>query len=278
MRNRLLIAVVVVFVILVLILLSSFSKKSRSSVKAKPATKEQAFKQTQVASYLKEAEAFIERGSLIEAKEIYERLMSMSLPSEQLGLVQSKLEDLNVKILLSGINIEQSQIYEVKSGDVLVNIAKKYNTTVESIVRANNVKNNIIYPGMKLRVLDGKFSIFVDKSQNILILKLNGEVTKTYIVSTGDNNSTPIGTYKITSKLVNPVWYKDGKAIPASSPENILGSRWLGFDLPKYGIHGTIEPENIGKQITAGCVRMINEEVEELFSLVPAGTEVTIVD
>ena len=131
---------------------------------------------------------------------------------------------------------------------------------------------------MKLRVLDGKFSIFVDKSQNILILKLNGEVTKTYIVSTGDNNSTPIGTYKITSKLVNPVWYKDGKAIPASSPENILGSRWLGFDLPKYGIHGTIEPENIGKQITAGCVRMINEEVEELFSLVPAGTEVTIVD
>jgi len=247
-------------------------------VKAKPATKERAFKQTQVISYLKEAEAFIERGSLMEAKEIYERLMSMSLPSEQLGLVQSKLEDLNVKILLSGINIEQSKIYEVKSGDVLINIAKKYNTTVESIVRANNIKNNIIYPRMKLRVLDGKFSIFVDKSQNILILKLNGEVTKTYIVSTGDNNSTPIGTYKITSKLVNPVWYKDGKAIPASSPENILGSRWLGFDLPKYGIHGTIEPENIGKQITAGCVRMINEEVEELFSLVPAGTEVTIVD
>jgi len=278
MRNRLLIAVVVVFVILVLILLPSFSKRSRSSVKAKPATKERAFKQTQVISYLKEAEAFIERGSLMEAKEIYERLMSMSLPSEQLGLVQSKLEDLNVKILLSGINIEQSKIYEVKSGDVLINIAKKYNTTVESIVRANNIKNNIIYPRMKLRVLDGKFSIFVDKSQNILILKLNGEVTKTYIVSTGDNNSTPIGTYKITSKLVNPVWYKDGKAIPASSPENILGSRWLGFDLPKYGIHGTIEPENIGKQITAGCVRMINEEVEELFSLVPAGTEVTIVD
>lgn len=278
MRDRILIIAVVVLVLLGLIFLPSLLKKGPSPAKVVAKQVEQVFKPGNIGSYLKEAETYIERGSLLEAKEIYQKLMTMPLSSQQLSDVQSKQENLNIKILFSGINIDESQRYEVKPGDVLVNIAKKYNTTVESIVKANNIKNNVIYPGMKLRVLDGKFSIYVDKSQNILILKLNDEVMKTYLVATGDNNSTPIGTYKITSKLVDPVWYKDGKAIPPTSPENILGSRWMGFDLPKYGIHGTTEPDKIGMQITAGCVRMRNEEVEELFSLVPTGTEVTIVD
>ena len=119
----------------------------------------------------------------------------------------------------------------------------------------------------------------MDKSQNILTLKCNDEIIKTYNVATGTNNSTPVGTFKIGNKLVNPVWYKEGAVVPAGSPENILGTRWLGFDdLPSYGIHGTTEPQSIGKQSTAGCVRMINAEVEELYSLLPIGTEVTVVD
>jgi lipoprotein-anchoring transpeptidase ErfK/SrfK len=52
----------------------------------------------------------------------------------------------------------------------------------------------------------------------------------------------------------------------------------MGFDLEGYGIHGTNEPDKLGQQITLGCVRMSNEEVEELFSIVPTSTEVTILD
>jgi lipoprotein-anchoring transpeptidase ErfK/SrfK len=77
---------------------------------------------------------------------------------------------------------------------------------------------------------------------------------------------------------VNPTWYKQGAVIPAGSPENILGTRWMGFDLPAYGIHGTTEPQSLGKQVTQGCVRMSNADVEQLFIIVPIGTEVTIVD
>ena len=61
-------------------------------------------------------------------------------------------------------------------------------------------------------------------------------------------------------------------------PDNILGSRWMGFDLSEYGIHGTTEPETLGQQITQGCVRMSNAEVKELFAIIPVGTEVTVVD
>jgi lipoprotein-anchoring transpeptidase ErfK/SrfK len=120
--------------------------------------------------------------------------------------------------------------------------------------------------------------MLVDKSQNILILKTDDEIVKTYIVSTGANNSTPVGTFRIVNKLVNPTWYKAGAVVPASSPENVLGTRWLGFNLPGYGIHGTTEPQNLGKQVTQGCVRLSNQDVEELYAIVPIGTEITIVD
>ena len=132
--------------------------------------------------------------------------------------------------------------------------------------------------GQRLRIWKGVFSIFVDKSQNILILKSDDEVVKVYSVATGKNNITPVGDLKIIDKLVNPVWFKSGAIVPPESPDNILGTRWMGFNIPGYGIHGTTDPSSIGQQLTAGCVRMRNEEVEELYSLLPMGTQVTIVD
>ena len=87
-----------------------------------------------------------------------------------------------------------------------------------------------------------------------------------------------MGTFKIITRIPNPVWYTQGAVVPTDSPENVLGSRWMGIDKKGYGIHGTIDPEAIGKQATAGCVRMTNRDAEELFDIVPVGTEVTIVD
>ena len=136
----------------------------------------------------------------------------------------------------------------------------------------------MIRPGMKLKVPGGRFSIVIDKSQNTLTLKANEELFKVYTVATGENNSTPVGTFKIKDKLVDPVWYTLGAVVPAGSPENVLGTRWMGINEPGYGIHGTRDPESIGKQVTKGCVRMPNEEVEELYSIVPIGTPVTIID
>jgi len=280
MRIRILSIVVVVLVLASLVLLPIIIKKgfSKNAASQQQLDAEYVNKIVNIDSYLKEADAFVEKGSLLEAKEVYQKLVDMELSSEQMSIVQSKIEDLNIKILLSGINIPQSVIYEVKPGDTLVDIAKEFNTTVDAIAIANNIKNKMLYPAMKLRVLNGKFSIFVDKSQNILILKFNDEVVKAYNVSTGKNNSTPIGRYKIINKIIDPPWYKDGREIPPTNPENILGSRWMGLDLSGIGIHGTTQPDEIGKQITEGCVRMRNKDVEEIFRLLPLETEVTIVD
>lgn len=219
------------------------------------------------------------KGNLIAAISLYKRLVNDFPNSSRVGSWQKKIWDLNINLLFSPILTGASVEYEVKSGDNLAKIAKKYNTTIDFLKRSNNLSSDKIMPGKKIKVWTRPFNIVVDKSQNILILKSDDEIIKTYVVSTGMGNSTPTGKFKIVNKLVDPPWFKDGTMIPSSSPENILGSRWMGFDrLPSYGIHGTTQNETLGQQITQGCVRMSNFDVEELYTIVPAGTEVVIVD
>lgn len=75
---------------------------------------------------------------------------------------------------------------------------------------------------------------------------------------------TPVGNYVIATKI--------------SNPGGILGSRWLGLNYDAYGIHGTNKPWLIGQMVSNGCIRMHNDNVEMLFSLVSLGTPVFIRD
>jgi lipoprotein-anchoring transpeptidase ErfK/SrfK len=218
------------------------------------------------------------KGNLLEALQLYQKLVSEFSGSRDVINWQKKAEDLNIKILFSPLITNKSILYEVKPGDTLTKIAKEFNTTIELIMKSNNLSSDKIVPGRKIKVWTAAFNIFVDKSQNTLILKSQDEFFKTYTVSTGANNSTPVGHFKIVNKLVDPPWFKAGAVVAPNSPENILGSRWLGLDVSGYGIHGTTEPQSLGRQVTQGCVRMANTEVEELYSIVAVGTEVVVVD
>lgn len=223
----------------------------------------------------KELEA---KGDLPGAKAAYEKLVSEFFNSREVMNWQKRIEELNIKLLFSPALTPKSKLYEIKQGDTLSGIAKEFGTTTDLIKKSNGLADDKIAPGKKIKVWAAPFTILVDKSQNTLILKCDEEIIKTYVVSTGKDNSTPTGTFKITDRLVNPTWFKESKVVPAGDPENILGTRWMGINLAGYGIHGTTEPQSLGSQVTQGCVRMSNPEVEELYIIIPTGTEVTIVD
>lgn len=218
------------------------------------------------------------KGDLLGLKAVYQKLVNDLPNSNEVMNWQKRIDDINIKLLFSSVIIPKSIAYEIKPGDTLTMIAREFKTTPDLIKKSNNLSSDIIIPGRKIKVCTATFNILVDKSQNILILKNDEDIIKTYIVSTGKNNSTPVGSFKITNKLINPTWFKVGAVVPPGSPENILGTRWMGINLPSYGIHGTTEPQSLGKQVTQGCVRMANQEVEEIYTIVPLGTEVTIVD
>ena len=62
------------------------------------------------------------------------------------------------------------------------------------------------------------------------------------------------------------------RPFPYGDPENILGTHWLGLNVPGYGIHGTWDTNSIGKQATAGCIRLLNDDIAELYTILPVGT------
>jgi len=227
---------------------------------------------------LNKARGLEAKGDLVNLKDVYQKLVNDFPNSNEVMNWQKKAEDINIKLLFSPAITAKSALYEIKPGDTLAKIAREFKTTVDLIKKSNNLSDDRIVGGRKIKVWTAPFSMLVDKSQNILILKSDEEIIRTYIVSTGKNNSTPIGNFKIISKLVNPAWFKSGTVVPAGSPENILGTRWMGIDFPGYGLHGTTDPKSLGKQVTQGCVRLSNSDVEELYTIVPIGTEVVIVD
>lgn len=270
--NKKIFFIFAIILTLAVILITLTIKKSASS-------KTREGKTVSISALVANAQSLEAKGDLIEAKTAYQRLINEFINSAEIAGWQKKIEEINIKLLFSSVAVpSKSAIYEINPGDTLVKIARQFKTTPELIMKSNNLANDRIAVGRKIKVWTAPFSIVVDKSQNILLLKSAEEVIKTYIVSTGANNSTPVGTFKIVNKLQNPTWFKAGAVVPAGSPENILGSRWLGLDVTRYGIHGTTEPQSLGKQATQGCVRMSNTDVEELYTIVPVETEVTIID
>ena len=63
-------------------------------------------------------------------------------------------------------------------------------------------------------------------------------------------------------------------------PRNPLGSRamylWQGNKDTLYRIHGTVEPWTIGKSVSSGCIRMINQDVMDLYQRTPVGARVVV--
>ncbi len=172
----------------------------------------------------------------------------------------------------------EKQRHVVKAGDSLAVIAKRYRVTLEMLKWANRLEKDRIRPGQKLLIPAAALRIDIDKSENLLRLFSAGQLVRTYPVATGNEGVTPTGAYTVANRLIQPTWYWQGYAVPPGDPDYPLGSRWLGLSKRGYGIHGTNEPESIGKQMSHGCIRMHNEDVEELFDVVAVGTAVTIIE
>jgi hypothetical protein len=111
-----------------------------------------------------------------------------------------------------------------------------------------------------------EYCIFIEIEDKTLYLLEDGECIKKYPISSGKSGyPSPIGYWKIITK---DTWGEG------------FGGRWMGLNVPwgKYGIHGTTTPGSIGYAASQGCIRMFSKDVKELYSIVPHGTPVAIVN
>jgi lipoprotein-anchoring transpeptidase ErfK/SrfK len=129
-------------------------------------------------------------------------------------------------------------------------------------------------------------TIVVHVDTNTLDLYDGFRVVRTWDVATAKPGYiTPPGEWTIYRMAVNPTWHNPaldswGAGLPAvipGGPGNPMGTRALYITAPGLiRIHGTSSPESIGRYASHGCIRMHNEEIEQLYELVSVGTKVII--
>ncbi|MHC4390466.1 MAG: L,D-transpeptidase family protein [Planctomycetota bacterium] len=182
--------------------------------------------------------------------------------------------------LLSTRRTASAVYHSVERGDSLARIAKRYDFPIEGIQRVNGLRSAMIRVGQTIKVPRGPVRVIAFKRDFRLVVLSGGRFLREVSIGIGRDDCSPEADFVIEDKSINPTWYGPDGVYPFGHPKNVLGTRWLGFkDLPEhrgFGIHGTKYPESIGKAESSGCLRVRNAEVEELYTLIPAGARVTI--
>jgi L,D-transpeptidase ErfK/SrfK len=178
----------------------------------------------------------------------------------------------------------------VKGGDNLTLIRKRVLAEHPQMLvctglieKANHLANEKdLHPGNVLRVPTDRARMLVDISSRWAFYLLGDEVAAAWECGVGKPGSeTRPGNFVIGLKRTEPMWFPKGKApVPYGDPANPLGTRWLSWvenDLDTgLGFHGTNEPDGVGGAVSAGCVRMRNQDVELLYEILPVGAAVTV--
>lgn len=115
-------------------------------------------------------------------------------------------------------------------------------------------------------IKENNYHIFVDVEESKMYVFEKDNLTKIYECAGGKTETpSPIGTWQISFKALWGEGY---------------GGRFMGLNCPwgQFGIHGTPLENSVGTKSSHGCIRMKIKDVEELYSYIPIGTKVTIVD
>ncbi|WP_296239878.1 MULTISPECIES: L,D-transpeptidase family protein [unclassified Psychrobacter] len=126
--------------------------------------------------------------------------------------------------------------------------------------------------------------VVANKADKTLYAYNGDKLVATYPTTIGsDATPSPQGSFKIINKVKMP-WYKAtvGKGADKQihmlppGPNSPVGVVWMGLSKPSYGIHGSPKPEGISRQASAGCVRLTNWDVLEVYANIENGATVEL--
>src|SRR5918911_2203150 len=129
-------------------------------------------------------------------------------------------------------------------------------------------------------------TVVVRTSERRLYLVLGNGAALRYPVAVGRPGKQWVGTAVIDGKHVRPAWAPPREVkrdnprlpnvIPGGAPNNPMGVAALTLSGGEYAIHGTNRPGSIGTYASYGCIRMLNEDITDLFERVDLGTQVVV--
>jgi L,D-transpeptidase ErfK/SrfK len=197
------------------------------------------------------------------------------------------------------------QVVTAGKDDTLTDIARRFNVGYEEILRANP-KVDPWLPGEGREIIVPSQFILPDAPRTGLVINIpamrifyyppvkRGErqVVLTHPIGIGKVGwRTPEGVTKIVRRQKDPTWrvpesvrkehHENGEDLDpviGPGPDNPLGKYAFYLQWPSYLIHGTNKPAGVGLRSSHGCIRLYPEDIEQLYSLVPIGTEVRVVN
>ena len=197
--------------------------------------------------------------------------------------------------------IGEIQFTKITKGDNFTKLAQKYDVGYDQLQAANPrldsekplvnaavvIPSEYIIPDVKRR------GIVINLAQMRMFYFPKGkQEVCTFPVGIGKQNwQTPEGKLFIAQKIKNPVWIvpdtimkyrqKHGdpvKKIMQSGPDNPLGYFAMRLSQPTYLIHGTNEPDSIGRRSSAGCIHLFRQDIKAMFAMTPLHTSVHIIN
>lgn len=242
-------------------------------------------------SLLAAGQRALENGELITARAYLSEALQLGLGESELPTVRAELTRLGNETVFSPSIYEADPLvsrYVIKPGETLGKIARANKISADLLAAVNRIPDkNRIRAGQTIKIVTGPFHAVVHKRAYAMDVYLGNTFMKHFKVGLGAEGSTPSGQWVVGTKLINPTYYppRGGRIVAADDPENPLGERWIGLvgvggeaaGQERYGIHGTIEPETVGQDVSLGCIRMYNEDVEALYTyLIPKHSTVTV--
>lgn len=222
------------------------------------------------------------------------------LSRAEANLLRDELSAINAQLVFGRV-VEPGdplvEEYKVAAGDSLSRIASRRElaTHWKLIQRVNGLSDPTkIRLGQTLKLVRGPFHAIVDKSDFRMDIwhgppsdPTRWIYIRSFDVGLGEADGTPVGTFVISAnKLENPGWVnpRDGQERYApNDPKNPIGEFWLGLDgvgtsqgVTGYGIHGTIDPSSVGRNLSMGCVRLRDEDIAVVYELL--AEQVSVVD
>jgi len=127
--------------------------------------------------------------------------------------------------------------------------------------------------------------VIIDTQNTFLYFVLNDAQAMRYGIGVGREGFTWSGEQKVARKAEWPDWHPPTEMIGrqpylprfmAGGPGNPLGARAMYLGETEYRIHGTNNPDTIGKRVSSGCIRLTNEDVADLYERVKIGAKVIV--
>ncbi|TXD98183.1 L,D-transpeptidase family protein [Psychrobacter frigidicola] len=218
--------------------------------------------------------------------------LNKNIPANKPILVTYTLtdEDINTNFAITPAGSEEkSKMKGLYYQDIKEMLGERFHMDVRYLDKLNKNKN--YQAGETVTVLNSRGAlkeritrVVANKADKTLYAYNGDKLVATYPTTVGsDSTPSPQGTFKIVNKVKMP-WYKatvgegDQKKVHMlpPGPNNPVGVVWMGLSKPSYGLHGSPKPEGISRQASAGCVRLTNWDVLEVYANIENGATVEL--